>query len=196
MNLVQYTGPIDINCIVSSKDHKPYGIEWTARPGYSAIYAMIRLLDLKKMDLSEHLYGIATGELKEWAIKPGFGYAMRVSIPPYPLAIQNDKLRNDLFKQTEGLKISNYDDSFVPLDVRKKDDGFESAGIDGVIGEITGYGLTIEEAKNDAHSRFKRLKVPQKQSRLDGWKRPIKDLETLKAWGFEMPEVNKGDNHE
>ena len=27
--LLPYSGPLDINCIISEEDHKPYGIEWT-----------------------------------------------------------------------------------------------------------------------------------------------------------------------
>lgn len=192
MEICQYTGPIDLNAIVSKKDHKPYGLEWTARPGYSAIYALIRLLDLKHYDLAQHLHLIATGELAEFYIRDGFGYSLRVSVPPYPLCIEDDKTREKLFKETGGQKVkfTGDEESFFPLDVRQNEKGeMETAGVDGVVGEVTGRGDTIENAKNEAHAQFKKLSVPHKQARLDGWKRPMKEIPILESWGYEMPKI-------
>lgn len=188
---MEYTGPLDINCIITQKEKIPYGIEWTARPGYSAIYALARLLN---GDLAKTLHGIAAGTLKEFDVKKGFGYSVRVTIPPYPLAIPDDDMRTEIFKETAGHRIeySGDQEAFFPLDVRKsKDDNddFESAGVDCVIGEITGCGDTVEQAKNSAHSNLKALHVANKQARLDGWKRPTRELPVLKSWGFpEMPD--------
>jgi len=191
---LEYTGPLDLNCIVSRNDHKPYGIEWTARPGYSAIYAMIRLLDVDKYDLGKHLHWIATGELLEWYHKIGFGYSLRVSIPPYPLCIPDEKQRQEWLAETAGhrLDYKGKTECFFPLDLKASKDGNDdmvTAGVDGVVCELAGYGATVEDAKNEAHAQLKKLYIPEKQARLDGWKRPLKDLPQLKAWGFEVPDA-------
>lgn len=191
---LKYTGPLDINCIVSDKDHKPNGLEWTARPGYSAIYAYLRLL---KKDWAENLYLMANGQLEEWDYRPGFGYAVRATMPPYPLAgVKDEKLRERIYKATAGARCE-YDgdpESFFPTEVMADPDNPDqvvTAGVDGEIAELTGYGKTIEEAKREAHKNLKKLHFPDKQARLDGWERPYKDLPTLKSWGYEVPEVEE-----
>ena len=59
MKYAKYTGPVDVNCIVSEKDHEPYFLEWTPRLGYSAIYAFMSMLG---MPISEFFYKVATGQ--------------------------------------------------------------------------------------------------------------------------------------
>src|ERR1700761_3613421 len=56
-----WTGPIDINCIVSEKDREPYFLEWTPRLGYSAIYGFASILGI---GVGEFFKGIAYGTLK------------------------------------------------------------------------------------------------------------------------------------
>ena len=183
---VEYTGCIDINCIISEEDHKPYGLEWTPRMGYSAIYAFTKLFN---SDVAEVLYGIASGTMKEFDVKDGYGYAIRVTIPPAPLSIKDEKLREKIFKETAGQRV-NYEgdpDCIFPIEIRlSKDDEFETAGVDGEICEIVGYGKTIEESRDEAHENFEKLDIPDKQARLDGLKRPSEQLPKLRNWGYEV----------
>jgi len=39
-----YVGPVDINAIISKKDHKPYFLEFSPRFGYDAIYCLLTLV--------------------------------------------------------------------------------------------------------------------------------------------------------
>src|SRR5262249_7610218 len=85
-----YHGVLDLNAIVSPDDRTPYGLEWTARMGYSAVYALAEITD---GEMGRVLYEAAKGTLKRYPIRPGIGFAVRVSIPPYP--------SNELFEHDE-----------------------------------------------------------------------------------------------
>ena len=56
---IQYRGPIDLNAIVS--ENKLYGLEFTARFGYDALFV---LLDMYKGKISDLMYSVATGVIK------------------------------------------------------------------------------------------------------------------------------------
>ena len=97
----EYTGPLDINSIVMEEAIMPYGLEFTARLGYSAIYALAELL---QEDLGSLLSSVAIGGRPK-SLGEGFGYAVRVSVPPYPFEHPDDKLKHKVFKQLEGLPV-------------------------------------------------------------------------------------------
>lgn len=189
MKQTKFTGPLDINCIISKKDGLPYGIEWTPRLGFSAIYALIRLLN---MDISEALYECANGNMERFVYKPGFGYSIRVSIPPYPLAIPNEKLKEDIYTESQGerFKYEGSEELVFYSDLMKGEDGLVTAGIDGEVCEVTGYGKNLKQAVNEAEEAFKEVSIPNKQARLDGYKRVEKQIPILKGLGYEVPSIS------
>lgn len=184
---VRYTGPLDINGIV--RKGRFYGLEFTPRIGYNAVYALSRLLD---EPLGNLIMRLVEGDQKPMKMKEGFGYSMRVSIPPYPYQPEDEKEKAAIYKRTANQAFSglNKEDwkKVFPLDLYKKDDRFYTAGQDGVICEATGYGLTAFDAEREAVGLFKKISLPQKQARLgDGARVATRRMDELSRQGYEMP---------
>jgi phosphoribosylamine-glycine ligase len=167
-----YTGPLDINCIVSERDGEAYGLEFCPRWGYSAIYAALKCLD---MPLGKFLADLAEGTLKEIPWKPGFGGSVRMSVPPYPFDTIDKKLKEKLYyDETYGLEVGcdMENDHYVPLDIMKgtpypEDKKYIVAGTDGVIMEVTGYGNTIEELARDIYPMCDKVRLADNYVRTD-----------------------------
>jgi len=75
----QYTGAFSVTCIVDDKK-KIWYLENCCRMGWDAFYAMLELYDGTAYDF---FMQVLTGS--PITLKSGWGYGVRVSIPPYPL---------------------------------------------------------------------------------------------------------------
>lgn len=173
-----YQGPVDINAIVSEKDHRAYFLEFTPRFGYDALFLLLTLL---KGSLTDFFTKGFQGEFHT-----GFASSQRLTIPPFPYASRD--LLTEMAKEVpiEG-KLANLP-WFWAEDVRLEEDKkLCCAGADGILGVITGQGATVGEAVSKVYRRLKSMKVgAYMQYRLDGAKRPLAALETLKKWGVEV----------
>lgn len=185
-----YHGPIDINCIVGEEDHEPYFLEWTPRFGYNAVYALCELID---GDLHDLLRDAAQARLTRMDVHDGYGYAIRVTIPPYPAAdILDDKkdaaiIEAMLEKATHILLHGPVESEHVwLLDAQRVNGKPQTAGFDAVVLEVTGRGRIPEDARDGAHEIVEALEIPNKQARVaDGADRAIRDLAKLGAWKYE-----------
>lgn len=173
----RWTGPIDVNCIVSEEDHEPYFLEWTPRLGYSAIYAFMAILG---MPLSEFLYAVSRGTSKI-PFKNLWSTSLKLSIPPYPVEVEDHKAAEEVYGQCKGVRVNGeYGKDFIPVDVMKgKNTEFVGAGTSGIIGECLGRGSSILEAWRASQKVFKSVEAPNKQGRYtdgieDAWKRILK----------------------
>jgi len=184
---IKYTGPLDINGII--RKGKFYGLEWTPRFGYSALYALMRLL---KEPFGEFLYRISQGDDSPMNLKEGFGYSLRVSIPPYPYAPEDTKLKAKIYSDTKDMVVKGLSKkdwmNVYPLDLYRKGGEWLTAGFDGVVCECTGFGQDMYEAEREAVGYFKKLQLPQKQARLgDGARVASRRMEDLRREGYEVP---------
>lgn len=186
LKAMNYTGCLDINTIVGD-DGKAYFLEFTARFGYSAIYAMAEIL---KDDLGQVLYDCARGELKKMSFRNEFGMAIRISVPPYPLESRSPG-HAEIVQESKDKPVRN-----VPLghswllDIKKdlKKDELLTAGIDGAILEITASGKTVDSARESLYKMVKEVDLPDMQYRNDIGERPKEQLPKLRKLGFsEMP---------
>jgi phosphoribosylamine--glycine ligase len=186
LKAMQYTGCLDINTIVG-EDGKAYFLEFTARFGYSAIYALAEIL---KDDLGKVLYDCAKGTLKKMDVRNEFGMAIRLSVPPYPLESHSPG-HKEIVHESVDKPVRN-----VPLghswllDIKKdpKKDELLTAGIDGAVLEVTSSGKSVEEAKKKLYGYVKEIDLPDMQYRNDIGDRPMEQLPKLRALGFsEMP---------
>lgn len=184
-----FTCVLGFNAIVSDKDHQPYGLEWTARMGYSSIYAMCAMCG--DADLGEMFYGLATGEIDKLPIKYRWGTSLRATAPPYPFEFPDDKsVEKKIYGQLEGEKIVYKKSPNIWLsDYYKNDEGnMVISGDGGVVAECTGQGTSLPSAWKISQKVFDDLNFPNKQSRyIDGIESATKRIKQLRAWGYDMP---------
>ncbi len=155
----EYSGVLDLNAIWQGNE--PYGLEWTARLGYSAIYALCEIL---KSKLSDAFVG------KKMELKAGFGYAVRVSIPPYPVVTCNKLINKKLYLKNEGeiIQFPNKDSYHIwLLDAKEKNGNYVVAGIDGVIAEVTAYTKKFDNSPKQLIDSLDSFNIPNKQYRND-----------------------------
>jgi len=192
--------PIDVNCIISDEDHDAYVLEWTARVGYSAIFAHMVLMD---GDLRKIFTDLAHGKPPDFKYRTGeFGYAMRVHIPPAPFADayippkgqDNWAFAERLLEPARHVHIGGpVDDPNVWLTDAQTDPGggVRTAGVDGAVMEITARDSDIEMCADRATSLFKDIDLPDAFARVgqDGVKRAGEDTQRLLRFGYEVPGV-------
>jgi hypothetical protein len=123
----------------------------------------------------------------------GYGYAVRVSIPPYPMLddVHNPAVTEKMLEMATHVDILGpVEDQHVwLLDAQKNGKGVRTAGVDAVVCEVTGRGMRIEEARDSAHAIFGELRLADKQARtVDGANRAISDVARLASWDYETPE--------
>jgi phosphoribosylamine--glycine ligase len=187
LKYAKWTGPIDVNCIVSEDDHEPYFLEWTPRLGYSAIYAYLAILGIP---ISEFFFRVTRGPFTI-PFKSVWGTSLKLSIPPYPAEIEDKKAANETYGKTEGTRINGkYGADFIPIDCQKGKGSTElmSAGTSCILGECLGRGKTPLDAWRASQKVFKSVEVPNQQGRYtDGLEDPFKRAKQLKEWGYDVP---------
>lgn len=186
LKYAKYTGPIDVNCIVSEVDHEPYFLEFTPRLGYSAIYGFMAILG---MPISEFFRRVSRGTFTV-PFKALWGSSLKLSIPPYPVDIEDEKAAKETYGKTEGIRINGeYGKDFIPIDCMKpkkqKSTEIVAAGTSCILGECLGRGNTMLEAWRGSQKVFKSVEAPNQQGRYtdgseDAWKRVLK----LRQFGY------------
>ncbi len=208
-----YHGPLDLNCIVSEDTHEAFGLEWTPRAGWNATYCLLELMEDDPYDV---LLAVAKGETPQIRYANGVSYGMRVSIPPHPaedaidatkfkaalnahMTDATDEARSEaayammdvVMEQATDLDVGGPLDSrhVWLLDVKLDEGAIRTAGVDGVVAEITARGERIEQARETVHAIFDDLELANKQARPDGAASAIRRLAMLHAWDYETPDA-------
>jgi phosphoribosylamine--glycine ligase len=166
---VKYNGPLDINCMV--KDGEPYFLEWTARMGYSAIYAFAAGLN---RDLSEFFSTLATGDMPILEPSENWLGALRISIPPYPA---------EDCKCSAGRPARDLEDSenIWPLDIMHDGERTVTSGYDGIVCEVTGQSETLDGLHDELYDIADALEIPDKQYRTDAIEHAKDRIEQLEG---------------
>jgi phosphoribosylamine--glycine ligase len=172
-----YVGYIDVNCIVNGQGIYP--LEFTARFGYPTISIQSEGIS---MPISDFLYGMASGELKEFKTRRGFQIGLRIVVPPFPYNdpktfIANSKDRVIIFRKPDlsGIHIE---------DVREVNGEWLITGSSGVVLIVTGMGLSVKQAQAQAYQRVKNILIPNMYYRTDIGDRWFEDHDKLHAWGY------------
>lgn len=154
----KYNAPLDVNMMISEKDNLPYFLEWTTRFGYSAIYALCEGLN---MEVGKFISEMASGQMPK--LRPSYDWlgAVRMTIPPFP---NDDCVHKSANKPIRG--IDSLDHVWL-LDAKFESGSLLSAGVDGVIAEVTGRAKTLNELEKDLYNRIDKLKIPDMQYRTD-----------------------------
>ena len=184
----QWSGPVDINAIVSEKDHEPYFLEFTMRMGYSAIYALCAMIE---DGIGDFLHGVATGTATRIPMRHSWGTSLRVSVPPYPLEIKDERLSREIYGSIAGQWVKAPEDKNIWLmNVKKNERGrIVTAAVDGLVGECTGVGKSLYQAWKMSLDKFEQIKVANKQGRIkDGVDRVYGDMRKLRDWKYDVPD--------
>lgn len=171
-----YVGLVDLNSLIDV-DGTPQGLEWTARLGFDATQAWMRLFD---GDLGEQLEAFASGDLLDWEPRASGSLSgvLRVSIPPYPT------WEPKLISKTKGLPLDPAilsDPRFDPVDVMEN---AQAAGGSGIIGTCAALGTSIPALQKGMLAFARSLNIPHKQFRIDPLSRCEKDMAGLAKLGL------------
>jgi hypothetical protein len=176
----KFHGPLDINCIISKEDHKPYVLELTPRIGYSAWYAWRMGLNMK---IADFFYKCACGEMTNDEFVPSTDWlcALRITIPPYPHV-------DDASKE-QGIPVAGIGrfewKNVVPLDMMIDDDGqLCVSGYDGVVCEVCYKNPDLTTLWHKMRTKADELVIPNKQYRLDVLDDVHKRLKELTEYGY------------
>ncbi|MDO8565702.1 MAG: hypothetical protein Q7S04_00760 [Candidatus Moranbacteria bacterium] len=181
-----FRGDIDINCFI--KEDKVFPIEATSRFGCPITHSQ------SVMHISpwrEFLEAVADGKDFTLEHKNGYCIALTIAVPPYPYEGSLDKAYSP-----EGLEIFFKDDC---IEKEREHFHFEGA-IKRIEGEkkryfvcrslgcvlyVTGYGKSVEEAREAVYARAKKVIIPKVFYRTDiGMPFINSDQEVLKKWGW------------
>ena len=173
----QYVGYIDVNCIVNGQGIYP--LEFTSRFGYPTISIQA---DGLNMPLSEFLFGMADGSLKDFKTKRGFQIGVRVVVPPFPFHDPktfevNSKDRVIIFKKP------NYDGIHIE-DVKLVNGEWLITGKTGVVLIVTGQANSVKQAQAQCYQRVKNIMIPNMYYRTDIGDRWFEDHDKLHTWGY------------
>ena len=162
-----YIGPLDLNT------KGGLGLEFTARFGYDALWALIELLDV---EVGRLLSDLARGQARQMPLKRDVAFALRVLVPPEP----DGRYPRGL--PIQGVKFG--DPHVWLLDVMIDRDGeLVTAGVDGVVAVVTGTGRTVEDARRQVFRRVHELRIPNMIYRVDAGERAARQMgEVLRTY--------------
>lgn len=173
---VKYVGPIDVNCIVDEKEHKPHFLEFTPRLGWSAFNAIMAGL---VEGVGDAFVGLGQGTVGAFAFRHPFMASVAVSIPEaadVPLIAPYHAVRH--------IQPANcWLDRGV---LRTTGAGSESGFIK--VFEATDAGSSIDECMASIYYRqIPRILSPDTIAyRKDIGEQARYDLSRLESWGYQV----------
>lgn len=179
-----YIGPIDTNSIVG-KDGTPYALEWTPRMGYDATPTLAWGNNHGFVNKILGILGMLDGEIPEFGYKGRIWGGVRVWVPPYPVALKDQKANEELYESCRGVPIldrERIEEDFWLYDAMKEDGELKVAGCSGMVGVAFGAGDDAREASVAAYRVAEAINVPDKAWRaIDGWERHADALDSLRS---------------
>ncbi len=180
---IGYRGEIDVGCIMDAQG-QIWFIEFTPRTGYPD--CIIRL-PLQVTPISELFFQVASGNVTENKVRPGWAVGAVLVSPGFPVTKWADEA-------SRGNPVINYDkhkDNCHLFGVEKNKDGnlVVCASSDGYPCVVVDRGATLESARRRMYWRINRsnpdhLSVPQAQYRDDIGKRVLESKEEIISLGI------------
>lgn len=171
---INYTGPWGMKTIVDGRAVN--FLKWTPRLEYSAIFA---LLELFTGDISKFLMDLGQGILKEMPVRHDLGYAVNVSVPPYPNHMAMSKI-----KGTPVLYDRNDEKHIWYQDMRLGRGGPVVAGTDALVMIATTSAATPHDCEVNMNNLLDKISIPNKQYRIDGIRAVQRGYDRLKLEGY------------
>lgn len=177
LNREGYVGYMDLNCIVNANGIYP--LEFTARFGYPTISIQQEGI---LMPIAEFLYGLASGDLREFKYKKGFQIGVRILVPPYPF---NDPQTFEAYSKDSVIlfKKPNLDGVHIG-DAKMVEGEWLLAGNSGIALIVVGTGQTMKQAQSQVYNRISNIMIPNMYYRNDIGDRWYEDSDKLHTWGY------------
>ncbi|MFH1790210.1 MAG: phosphoribosylglycinamide synthetase C domain-containing protein [bacterium] len=174
-----YVGYIDLNCMVNGNGIYP--LEWTTRFGYPTISIQ---QDGLNMPISDFLYMMANGQDFEIKTRKGFQIGVRIVVPPYPF-YDKDTFESYSRNATIVFKNKNHNSDGVHIeDVKLVNGQWLITGLSGKSLVVTGSGMTMKQAQQQAYNRIQNILIPNMYYRKDIGDRWYDDGDKLHSWGY------------
>lgn len=171
----QFTGHIDINCIVNGNGIYP--LEFTTRFGFPQIFIQrAGILD----PIGQTLYRVAKGESFTINARKGFQVGAYMVVPPFPY---NDPETFDLFSKDAVVVVKKNKKEGIHLMHLKQVSGeWLITGDSGIALMVAGTGNTMKEAQKVMYNRIKNVLINNAYYRTDIGDRWGEDSDKLWAW--------------
>ena len=180
-------GIYDINAVISSKDKKPYFLEWTPRFGYDSEPTCFRGLT---MPLGEFFTRLGEGRLQGAPFALGERWAgVRLSHAPYPhefVNLASDRKETAIgtpVRGNDGLWQGHFQAYGVGLD-----NEMELVVTDplGLVGVMATTGTDVTTMFNEIRDEIEKLEIPGLQFRTDAADKVNADIKALAKLGYEV----------
>ncbi len=173
----QFTGHIDINCIVNGNGIYP--LEFTSRFGFPQIF-------IQRAGINEPIgklfYKIASGENFKINTKTGFQVGAYIVVPPFPY---EDKKTFELFSKDAVVVIKKpMKEGLHPMHLKEVNGEWLITGDSGLAILVTGTGTTMKEAQKLLYNRINNVLINNAYYRTDIGDRWTEDSDKLWAWGL------------
>lgn len=171
-----YTGYIDINCIVNG--YGIYPLEWTTRFGYPTISIQQEGI---VSPMGNFLYDLASGSNPKLKVKNGFQVGVQIVVPPFPFS---DKKTFNIMSKDSIIHFKNGTNGIHIADVRLVNGEWLVSGKQGIALVVCGTGATMKHAQSLAYKRINTINIPHMYYRDDIGDRWYEDSDKLHSWGY------------
>lgn len=170
-----YIGAVNVRCNIKSEGLTITDVHLGFL--YDSTYAALEGI---RQDYGEMFYRLAFDSIKRINASPDWLSATRVTIPPYPLAM-NEKLNKPTL--IEGINEHNLKHIWL-RDVYMEDGKYYNAGCDGFLMTTTARGLTARKAIKRTLRTIGNLKIDNLQYRRDIIDGMEERYDKIKKWGW------------
>jgi phosphoribosylamine--glycine ligase len=185
---INFRGDFEINCIVNARGAFP--LEATSRFGYPAVQLQS---EFHCSPWGEFLGAVARGEDYRLEWQEGYGIVVLIALPPFPFYQCVERER----PLPQGLQIRFREAPdeeelrhFHPEEVTVQRDGqgreiWSTCSDTGYIMHVSGFGATVEAARDEAYRRIGNIVIPKMFYRSDiGVRFLERDRGLLEKWGY------------
>lgn len=168
---------VDINTIID-KNGNPYFLEFTPRLGYNWLYAYILLLDISP---AEFFAKLCENTLLEIPVRHKVASCIRISIPPYPLELDNTDIKNVEKHYRYPVVIKDVERVFL-TGVFKQDNTYFACNP--IVAEVSEVGENWREVFVQNYKNTTMIEVANKQFRTDAIRDADYRLKKLTGYKF------------
>jgi phosphoribosylamine-glycine ligase len=153
-----YTGILNVHCIINENDHYPYFLKFNTSFRYPAIY---NLLEIMKGEFGKLINDIVNNQNPKIELKENMSVSMAISVPPYPYAV------NGISVNKQEIIFNKEDREHIWFHDIYDNDLLKIAGLSGLIGYITASDTSWKTARLKMAKIMRSMNIDNIQYRVD-----------------------------